>query len=402
MPRASAEKPRDSASEDALADGVSRRLPALGAVSISACLICKDEMENLARTFSQTLALFDEVVVVDTGSSDETVAFIESHGVSVQRLSDWNGDFSLARNAAIARASSDWIFSLDADEYLQTEDMIQIRQYLSQTEGDWAQVWLHDCPVGTFSPSETYFRLRLFRNHRGIHFVRPFNEQVVDAAGNYLHSPASPAYLRLFHWGNMRHLTADKRAKKVARNLSALLPLLESFPNDPAYLFQYAMTKMNEEPQDLNAISSILQQALPCAEESDLKRLIAYKLAVVLFMQQRYPELLALCEGRYQVQPMHVEMATRYAQSLAIAGRPDAALPIIEAVLAQSSFDVPPFVYPCEYQDEPFVVLGIVWIALNEKEAALSAFSTAVALNPESRACNWLTRWFPETTNAAH
>ncbi|CAG4933288.1 MULTISPECIES: glycosyltransferase family 2 protein [Acidithrix] len=86
--------------------------------TISACLITKNEEIHLERCLSSVYGHVDEIVVVDTGSNDRTVEIAQGFGAKVFSVS-WKDDFALARNAALDLASSEWILSIDADEWVE-------------------------------------------------------------------------------------------------------------------------------------------------------------------------------------------------------------------------------------------------------------------------------------------
>jgi tetratricopeptide (TPR) repeat protein len=103
--------------------------------TLSVCLIVKNEEAHLARCLASVRALADEIVVVDTGSTDRTVDVAHSFGA---RLFDlvWPDDFSAARNFAIAQAGGDWILSIDADESIAARDHGRIRDLLARQDLD--------------------------------------------------------------------------------------------------------------------------------------------------------------------------------------------------------------------------------------------------------------------------
>ena len=88
-----------------------------GPFRLTACMMVKDEEANLPRCLQSIKPLIDELIIVDTGSSDKTVEIAESFGASVHHHV-WANDFSLHRNQSIKPASGDWILIIDADEEL--------------------------------------------------------------------------------------------------------------------------------------------------------------------------------------------------------------------------------------------------------------------------------------------
>lgn len=87
---------------------------------ISLCMIVKNEADNLARCLTSVRGAADELIIVDTGSTDDTIAIARSFGAAVISF-PWTGDFAAARNAGLEKARGTWILVLDADEELDAE-----------------------------------------------------------------------------------------------------------------------------------------------------------------------------------------------------------------------------------------------------------------------------------------
>jgi glycosyltransferase involved in cell wall biosynthesis len=87
-------------------------------VTLSFCAIVKNEAQNLARCLASIKPYVDELVIVDTGSTDETVAIAQQYGAKESHF-EWCDDFAMARNYACSLTSCDWILTLDADEELE-------------------------------------------------------------------------------------------------------------------------------------------------------------------------------------------------------------------------------------------------------------------------------------------
>jgi tetratricopeptide (TPR) repeat protein len=88
---------------------------------VSLCMIVRDEEATLARCLADAMVFVDEIVVVDTGSTDRTMDVATACGAQVHAV-EWANDFATARNAAVAQARGGWVLSLDADERLSVAD----------------------------------------------------------------------------------------------------------------------------------------------------------------------------------------------------------------------------------------------------------------------------------------
>ena len=93
-------------------------------------MITKDEAIDLCRCLSSVNGLVNEIIVVDTGSTDRTIEVAQTFGAKVSHF-EWIDDFSAARNASIEGASSDWILVPDCDEVISPKDHATVRQCLS-------------------------------------------------------------------------------------------------------------------------------------------------------------------------------------------------------------------------------------------------------------------------------
>jgi tetratricopeptide (TPR) repeat protein len=165
--------------------------------SLSVCLIVKNEERHLARCLASIRDLADEIVVVDTGSSDRTVEIAQAHGARVCHFT-WQDDFSLAKNFSIEQATGDWILSIDADESIAVRDHAVIRETLERSDLDAVLVpqrhyltegvvligW-QPCPGGYDEgrPYAGYIDVacrRLFRNEPRLRFRNRVHEELVS------------------------------------------------------------------------------------------------------------------------------------------------------------------------------------------------------------------------------
>lgn len=99
--------------------------------TLSLAMIVKNEAANLPRCLGSVKDLVDEMVIVDTGSTDDTVAIAESFGARIGHFA-WTDDFAAARNESLRLCTGDWVLVLDGDEAVDALDHATIREVCSQ------------------------------------------------------------------------------------------------------------------------------------------------------------------------------------------------------------------------------------------------------------------------------
>lgn len=184
---------------------------------VSACLIVKDEEENLPSCLASLEGVADEVVVYDTGSSDRTVELARRAGAIVIE-GYWDDDFSRARNAALEQCRGEWIAWLDADETLRCEDPVALRELLARTapDVDGYSVSIDNATGAGVGALFVHAACRLFRRAR-CEWTGRLHEQV---AGRTDHRPVATLGLelaRVHHTGYTNQAMAQR--EKAARNL---------------------------------------------------------------------------------------------------------------------------------------------------------------------------------------
>lgn len=105
----------------------------IGMVKLSLCMIVKNEEEFLPQCLESVKDIVDEIIIVDTGSTDNTVSIANSFGAKVLHHK-WDNDFSKARNISLRHATGDWILVLDADECIAKRDLAKIKNLIETSE----------------------------------------------------------------------------------------------------------------------------------------------------------------------------------------------------------------------------------------------------------------------------
>ncbi len=195
--------------------------------SISLCMIVKNEEKYLPGCLESARPFVDEIIIVDTGSTDSTVAIAEQYGAKVFRF-PWNGNFSDARNVSIRHATSDWILYLDADERLLTGNEMRGLMPTQSTIAYSVSIRSkHILPSGTVEQVNQY--QRFFRRHPKIFFEGVVHEQVLPSLMRMKKNIAS-CELFIEHLGYGESL--EKINEKCLRNSEMLLRQLEKNPYD--------------------------------------------------------------------------------------------------------------------------------------------------------------------------
>jgi tetratricopeptide (TPR) repeat protein len=193
-------------------------------VRLSAALIVKDEAQHLRRCLASLEGIVDEIVVVDTGSSDESVAVAESFGARVLHR-PWDGDFSAPRNLGLEHVTGDWVLYIDADEHLVPTTRAHVEAELADPEGRHVAMRVRLRTHHGYTPLREY---RLWRHRPDVRFHGVIHETHVRALRAVAEREGlliGDADLQLEHEGYEGDLT-----HKHHRNLPLLLQQLEDDP----------------------------------------------------------------------------------------------------------------------------------------------------------------------------
>lgn len=197
---------------------------------LSLCMIAKNEAKNLPRCLASVAGVVDEIILVDTGSTDETVKLATACGAKVFHHI-WQDDFALARNASLASATGDWILVLDADEELEPSSKARLRSALSATTAAGLSV----CQRNFFSAKAlaTYgdvIFVRLFRNLPGLGYELALHEQIEPSILRQ-NGRIEPSDLVIWHYGYTQPVVQGQE-NRFRRNIRVLEKELSRSPQN--------------------------------------------------------------------------------------------------------------------------------------------------------------------------
>lgn len=149
-------------------------------VSISVCMIVKNEEAVLARCLDCLRPIADEIIIVDTGSSDQTKQIAAQYTDTVYDF-EWNDDFSAARNFSFSKASKDYIYIADADEVIDAENQLNFLRLKENLSGETELVQMKYANQLQFDCTYNFdveYRPKLFKRLREFHWIDPIHESV--------------------------------------------------------------------------------------------------------------------------------------------------------------------------------------------------------------------------------
>jgi len=306
-------------------------------------MITRDEREYVAEAIRSVRGLAGEVIVVDTGSEDETASIAEAEGARVFHR-EWNSDFSEARNFSIEKASGDWILILDADEAIDRQHHENIRGLItvhpdkafmfvqknysmdSSTFG-WQPVPENQKRRGALG-YHTSSQVRLFRN-KDIYYSGRIHEGVERSLEQQGIEVLKIESVSIHHYGRMKGAGRVKRKHRM-------------------YL-ELGREKLNEEPDSVRAL---------------------FEHALQLFWSRDYRECLDVAEKGLEIDSGDWQLLNLKGLASMRVGRSDVAERTLEKAVEAKS-------------DEPDLYnnLGSVLIENNRLERALSVIRKGIELN---------------------
>ena len=206
-------------------------------VKISACYIVKNGEKDLRRSLESLAKYVDEIIVVDTGSTDGTVAVAEEFGAKIFH-EPWQNDFSTPRNVAIREATGDWIVFLDADEYFVNDTAKNLHTIVNMAQrakqrGMCLNIVNIDVDNNNKIMDETHV-VRMFENSPNIHYVGKIHEEIYFDDKLLSCAMVSANLLKIFHTGYSKSVNISK----AKRNLKLLLEELDT-TDRPERIYSY-------------------------------------------------------------------------------------------------------------------------------------------------------------------
>lgn len=227
-------------------------------LKITACAIVKNEAGNISRWLDNMQQIADEIVIVDTGSTDETVDIVRQRNIEPYYFS-WCNDFSAAKNFALSKATGDWILFLDADEYFAENSCSKVRPLLERVH-NVNSIYGIVCIFLNFDADnhmrfiESIWHMRIFRNLPKLRYQGKIHEFIPGMLGDKVYRTRE---IEIHHTG----YSSSLNKKKMERNYQMIREGISNDGREPRqgeliYLAEccYGLERYQEAEEYINIV----------------------------------------------------------------------------------------------------------------------------------------------------
>jgi glycosyltransferase involved in cell wall biosynthesis len=355
--------------------------------NLSLCMIVKYERQNLPRCLASVQPYVNEIVVVDTGSEDETPEIAKQFGARLEYFK-WCNDFAAARNYALSKVTGDWILVLDADEELIVTSEDFFTQLTSSPEIIAYSLSLTDVdsPQG-MTPLQTP---RLFRNREEFRYVSGYHEQLTYQGRAISHNLIGQLDgLKILHYGYGVNQIYQK-------NINRNIPILESIRQQErlSIMLLYCLAGMYSDTQQIEKAQECYSEAfdklLPdlmdgtVPEQSGFVPSLMFVLGTQFLQEEDYETVRLICQRGLEWFPNHPPLNYLTGSVLKILGFPLGATVYFKTCLELNRNNN-------YYKEEPFeqrymttypaYELGRLYIELEKPQEALAAFELVLSFD---------------------
>lgn len=355
---------------------------------LTICLIVRNEEAFLPQCLRSVRDLAHQIVVVDTGSTDRTVAIAREFGAEVHSFT-WRDDFSAARNAALEHARGDWILALDADEELLPDQHSLLREALAKPGILGYRIPLEN--VGAEAEGDAFVP-RLFRNAPGLFYVSRVHEQVFSSLLVRAEEWGLTTALggpRLRHHGYRADLVRDR--DKTRRNLQLLEQAITEMPGEPNLLMNLGLelTRSGQVEAGLARYEEAFHalEAHPTSQHiPELRETLLTQFSRHLMTAQRFADVIRVLQSPVAARHgLNASLAFTLGLALLRSRRYDEAATAFQDCLARRADPGFAPINPEIHRAGPYHCLATCFVALNRFDAAEAAFAKALEAEPGSR-----------------
>lgn len=357
-------------------------------VKISVCYIVKNEEKNLPVSLSSIQEAADEIVVIDTGSADNTKSVARNYGAEIYDYK-WQEDFAAARNFALTKLNGDWVVFLDADEYFSEETAKNLRTVIEVQALDVNLLLVQRQDVDESGKVMlSLYVPRIFRLRPELRYVGAIHEELREEGRTVTGIvTVPPRKLQLIHTG----YAGDLGMAKAQRNLKMLQQELKR-TTTPERLYGYMAEAYDGIEDEKNAMKYAYMD-IERGRQSETYASRSYRLllAKLSVHKKDYQERQRVARLAVQDYPELPEFHAEYAESLAAGWKyAEAAAEMTKAVRCGENYQgIEPTVYDggmakqWQHRQEYFMQLAAV-------AAKIKISACVITKNEECNIGKWL------------
>jgi glycosyltransferase involved in cell wall biosynthesis len=343
-------------------------------------MIVKNEEENMERCLSSIYDIVDEIIIVDTGSTDKTVDIARNFGAKIYYFK-WNNNFSEARNESLKYATKDWILILDGDDEFYKEDRETLKVLLDCNLDEKAIYYFETLSYYGSSIQNDDIAIninpRLFKNNRGIHYKGEVHNQLIFTQGEY---NAICDSIKIHHYGYLDKMIISK--DKRNRNISILKEQIKNNLNNG-----FAYFNLGNEYSSLNDTTNALECYYKSYEDFDSGRgysfILILRLIISNYNLKEYNEALKFIDIGIKYYPKCTDV---YFYKALICKAIDCPTLQIKALEKCIEMGEPPselkFIYGTG-SFKAYYELGNVYMKYKDYDTAYNYYIEAMSLKPD-------------------
>lgn len=258
--------------------------------TLSVCIIAKNEEQNLSRCLKSIKSIADEIILIDTGSADNTINIAQEFNAKIIKF-PWNNNFSHARNKALKIASKDWILYIDCDESLDTTQVSKLKDVLNDSY--YLGFRLKLVNIIDNKPYTGDYLLRIIKNNSGFYFSGKINEKLNNSlySDSYLNRVSNLEFL-LYNFGY------DYNKKQLIDRCNRNLSIYLSYDNkEKDYLYYYNIAN---EYFLLNKYNLAISNYIKSMELNDnyyINSYISFLIVKTYYKEKKYSKAIFIGEG---------------------------------------------------------------------------------------------------------
>lgn len=359
---------------------------------LSICMIVKNEENVLRRCLDSIKGIADEIIIADTGSVDQTKDIALEYTDMVFDYT-WEDDFSKARNFAASKASGEWIFVIDADEFVDRDSFTKFKEDLKNNPPDYNILAVQIVNFVGINGKDTSlnYHERLYKNDGLISYYRSIHELLKHKESKERRGFSD---FQIYHSGYMKSIVNEK--EKSTRNLTLLKNKKEKEPID-----YYFLGNEYDQLGDLDKAIKYYQKGFQLKDDinKDWVKKLLLRLVNTLHKANRNKEALEIIDSCEQIYPYLVDFKFYRGKIYFDEEDYENAKEVFEEILrkknelkADSSNDF------LEYL--PYKLLGEIYESENELHLAVHNYSRALSINDAddyvwSKLINLLAKYSP-------